>query len=26
MAFDLLRTEPGVTALFSARLSADGHL
>jgi L-erythro-3,5-diaminohexanoate dehydrogenase len=25
LAFDLLRTEPGVAALFSARLDAEGH-
>ena len=26
LAFDLLRTEPGVAQLFTERLSADGHL
>ena len=26
MAFDLLRTQPGVAALFNSRLAAEGHL
>jgi L-erythro-3,5-diaminohexanoate dehydrogenase len=26
LAFDLLRTDPGVAQLFTERLSGDGHL